>query len=230
MEEISLSDVLKNFGLTLFCFAFGCFLGVFIAFTFFYLNQALFTNLIKFFSERIIFGAQYVGSYKLWFIINNLFVTLLLVASSVFMMSLMLRRRRPKYFKGFKNMEIRRPKVTLYSLYIIPIGALIINGALVSMILVYGLLNFGYSSFKTAFLLLLPHGMSEILSLIFASSIGLAYLEVLKPYILKRQWGKAREIGRKLLFSNTTLFVVVCIAILVIFSGYIEGSFAVMIT
>ena len=227
MKEISLSDVIKNFGISIFYYAVGSSLGVFVGFLLSAINKSFFQRVIQVLVERTTFGEQYVGSYKLWFIINNFFVLFLIVASSVFMMNLVLRKRRPKYFnkfKRFERFEKNRPQVTMFSLYMIPIGALIINGALISLLLTYALTNFGYKQFEATFILLVPHGLSEVLALIFATSIGLAYLEVLKPYILSKKWDEARKIGRELLFSKVTLIVVFFIALLIIFSGYIEGS------
>lgn len=230
MRELSLSDVIKNFGISVFSFTAGLSFGVFFGFFLSIADKSLLQSMINFFVERTTFGEQYFGSYKIWFIVNNLFALLLIVGSAVLMMSVFLRKKRPTYFKKFRRFEETRPKVTLYSLYVIPIGALFINGAIVSLLLVYTLVNFGYKQFETVFILLTPHGATELLGLIFASSIVLAYLEVLKPYILNGRWDDAKKIGKRLLFSNVTLIVVFFIVLLIIFSGYIEGSFATMLS
>lgn len=229
MKKISVSDVAKNFGMAVIYFIVGGFIGTAIGFSLFYIDESLLARIIQLFSQRITFGEQYVGNYKIWFILNNLVATFLIVASTVFMMSIFLRKRKPRFFNRFKNFEARRPKVTLYSLYIIPIGALIINGVLISILLTYGLLNFGYAAFIAAVLLIVPHGMTEILSLIFAASMGLAYLEVLKPYILKMRWNEAKKIGKQLLFSKTTLIFIIFIALLVVFSGILEGNLVTLL-
>lgn len=224
MKEISIDDVVKNLGLSFFYFISGCSTGVFAGFILFKFDNSLLQLLIEFFVKRITFGEKYVGSFKLWFILNNLVVLLLIVASTALLMSMFLRKRRPVFFKRFKNMEKNRPQVTLYSMYMIPIGSLFINGFLVCLLLIYTLMNLGFAEFKTTFLLLLPHGFTEVLALVFAASLGLVYLEVLKPYVLSKKWDEARKIGRHLLFSKTTLTFVVLIIFLAVFSGFIEGS------
>jgi uncharacterized membrane protein SpoIIM required for sporulation len=95
--------------------------------------------------------------------------------------------------------------------------------------LIYALLSVGFQYFKTLFLLLLPHGINEVFGLMLASSLGLAYLKVLKPYILKKQWKEAKKIGKQMLMSKTTLVIVILIALLIIFSGLLEGSLATVI-
>jgi uncharacterized membrane protein SpoIIM required for sporulation len=111
----------------------------------------------------------------------------------------------------------------------IPLGALLINGFLVALLLAYTMLNFGFQNFEGLSLILLPHGINEILGLLFSSALGLSYLEVLKPYILSKRWDEAKKIGGQLLFSRTTAIVAVWIIILIIFSGFLEGSFAVLL-
>lgn len=224
MKEVSVADVIKNLGISFFYFAIGIFAGTLVGFTLFFSDKTLYQKIIQLFVKRITFGIQYFGNSELWFIANNLFVILMIVASSVFLMGIILRKRRPIYIKRFRRFEENRPQVTLFSLYMIPIGALIINGFLISLLMVYTFLNFDYQEFQIFFALLLPHGVTELLGLIFSTSIGLAYLEVLKPYILAKRFDTARKVGKKLLLSKTTLLVIIWIAILIIFSGYIEGS------
>lgn len=229
MKEISVADVIKYLSVSFFYFILGCSFGMFTGFLLFFFNKTLLQKIIDIFIKRITFGAQYVGSYKLWFILNNLFVVLLMVVAVLLVMTVVLRRRRPiKFFKRFARVEENRPKVTLFSLYMIPIGAMMINGFLVTLLLIYTLMNFGYQNFETLFLFLLPHGISEILGLLFSSALALAYLEVLKPYILNRQWEKAKKIGKQLLLSKTTAMVVFLIILLIIFSGFIEGNLTVL--
>jgi hypothetical protein len=203
---------------------------VFAGFLLFFSNKILYQKIINLFIKRTTFGVQYLGSYKLWFILNNLVVTFLMITAVLLIMTIVLRKRRPtKFLKRFGRIEERRPKMTLLSLYMIPVGTLLINGFLITLLLIYTLLNFGFQKFETLFLFLLPHGVNEILALLFSSSLGLAYLEVLKPYILSRQWEEAKKIGKQLLLSKTTLMVAVWIALLIIFSGFIEGGLAALI-
>lgn len=229
MEKISISDVIKNLRITFLYFITGCLAGVLIGFLLFFVDKTLLKKIIDLFTRRITFGLQYIGSYKVWFILNNLVVMLLMIASVIFMVTLFFRKREPiKLFKRFRRIE-EKPKVTLFSLYIIPIGALLINGFLVSMLLIYVLMNFGFQNFKTLFLLMLPHGINEVLGLMLSSSLGLAYLKVLKPYILKKQWKDVRKIGKQLLLSRTTLIIAIWIVLLIIFSGFLEGSLATVV-
>jgi len=230
MGKISISDVVKHLATSFFYFILGCSFGTFTGFLLFFWNKTIYQKIIDLFIKRITFGIEYLGSYKLWFILNNLFVVLLMIISVLLIMSMVFRKRRPtKFLKRFQGVEENRPKVTLFSLYIIPIGALIINGFLITLLLVYTLLNLGFQEFQTLFIFLLPHGINEILGLLFSSALGLAYLEVLKPYILSKQWEEAKKIGKQLLLSKTTLIVVIFVAILIIFGGFLEGSLATLI-
>ena len=229
-NKISIAAVIKHLAISFFYFVAGCSFGVFAGFILFFSNKVLFQQIIDLFLKRITFGVQYLGSYKIWFILDNLVVIFLMITGILLMMTMFLRKRRPiKIFnRRFRRMQ-ERPKITLFSLYMIPIGALFINGFLISLLLAYTLLNFGFQNFEGLSLILLPHGINEILGLLFSSALGLSYLEVLKPYILSKRWDEAKKIGRQLLFSKTTAIVVVWIVMLIIFSGFLEGSFAVLL-
>lgn len=231
ISEISIQDVIKQLAVSFFYLSAGLSVGVFAGFILFFSDKVLFQQIINLFLKRTTFGVQYLGSYKLWFIANNLVVIFLMITGVLLMMKMFLRKRRPvKIFNRFKFRRMEeRPKVTLFSLYMIPVGALVINGFLLSLLLAYTLLNFGFQKFEGLFLILLPHGINEILGLLFSSALGLAYLEVLKPYILNKKWDEAKKIGKQLLLSKTTATVAVWIIILIIFSGFLEGSFATLL-
>jgi len=230
ISKISIQDVIRHLAISFFYFVVGCSFGVFIGFVLFFSNKVLFQQVIDLFLKRITFGIQYFGNYKLWFILNNLVVIFLMITGILLMMTMFLRKRKSiKIFNTrFRRIQ-ERPEITLFSLYMIPLGALFINGFLVSLLLAYTLLNFGFQKFEGLFLILLPHGINEILGLLFSSALGLSYLEVLKSYILNRRWDEAKKIGKRLLLSKTTVLVVIWIIILIIFSGFLEGSFATLL-
>jgi uncharacterized membrane protein SpoIIM required for sporulation len=126
-------------------------------------------------------------------------------------------------FKRFRSFEKRRPKIILSALYIIPIGALTINGFLLSLFSTYVLLNYGKEKFLFAILLTFPHGINEILALLFATSLVLAYLQILKPIILRGNLKLAVKKIKNLIASRVTIFFTILIILLVLFSGVLEG-------
>lgn len=230
MEKISISDVVKYMSLSFFYFILGCSFGMFSGYLLFFFNKTLYQQIINLFVRRLTFGIQYVGNYKIWFILNNLVVILLLISSILIMTNVIFRKRRTiKFFTRFENIEKHRPRMMLFSLYMIPIGVLIINGFLISLLLIYTLLNFGFQRFQIFFLLLLPNGINEILALVLSSSLVLVYLKILKPYILNKRWKEAKKVARQLLTSNTTMFMLALIVLLIIFSGFVEGSLMALI-
>jgi uncharacterized membrane protein SpoIIM required for sporulation len=77
--------------------------------------------------------------------------------------------------------------------------------------------------------LTLPHGTIEIIALLLASSLVLAYLKILKPTILKGNLKQAVKIAKKLLASQVTLFFVVLIILLLFFSGIMEGVLILLV-
>jgi uncharacterized membrane protein SpoIIM required for sporulation len=111
----------------------------------------------------------------------------------------------------------------------IPIGALVINGALISLFLTYVLLSSGFGTFSTAFALMIPHGVNEFVALVLASSYGLAYIHLIEPFVLKRNWKNITRTSRQFFFSQTTYVFIVLILVLIVFGGFIEGSLSVLV-
>jgi uncharacterized membrane protein SpoIIM required for sporulation len=185
----------------------------------------------------MLFGLEFMSSlvgekyYTLWFILNNLVVMLVVIAASVFILTRISSRPRflEKKFKGFKNfskfrnVERRRPKMTLFSLYMVPVGALILNGFLIALFATYVFLTYGQNSF-TALALLVPHGINEVIALILAASLGVSYLKVMSPLILRGNMKGAIAVGGRLLRTKATFYVIVIILTLIVFSGFVEGA------
>ena len=170
-------------------------------------------------------GIELLGEhYTLWFILNNIVALMIIVMASVFIFMFVLKKRRiPKSFKKFSLIERHNPRITLYSAYIIPIGALVINGFLVNLFLTHALFSYGIERAIGAVILMMPHGVNELMALFMASSLGLAYLKILSPMIKRGQIDKSIALSKVLLTSNTTLFFIGFIALLIIFSGFLEG-------
>lgn len=206
-------------------FVIGSFLGVFSGLTLFVFNKDLLDFILTVWFKRILFGTTIFGNqYTFWFVLNNIVVLLLIVVASILIMFLIMRKRKYISYDRFGIMEKQHPRITLLSLYVIPIGALMINGFLLSLFVFYVLFNYGFDKFVTSMLLLLPHGINEILALFLASSLALSYIKILSPLILARKWNSCRKVGKELLSSRVTLFIITLIAILVLFSGFIEGA------
>jgi hypothetical protein len=224
-KKFDVKFVFSQMPLTIVYFFIGSSLGTIISFLLFFLNREFLTFLLEIWFNRLRIGLEILGGHQtLWFIINNIVALMLIILASVLIFSFVLRKKKaPKYFKRFNNLERHNPKITLYSAYMIPIGALVINGFLVSLFLTYALFNYGIESAASALILMVPHGVNEIVALFIACSLGLAYLKIISPMIKKRQIDKSIKTGKSLLFSKTTLTFIVLIAILVVFSGFVEG-------
>jgi len=106
----------------------------------------------------------------------------------------------------------------------IPSGVLFINGFVISFFSIYVLLNLGYGKFVEILLIMIPNGLTEILALMLACSLGFSYLDVLKPFIMKMMWKECVKNGKRLFNSKTTFYIMILISLLIIFSGFIEGS------
>jgi uncharacterized membrane protein SpoIIM required for sporulation len=105
----------------------------------------------------------------------------------------------------------------------LPIGALLINSFLISFFIVYVYLSRGYDQFIQSIQILSMNGITEMLALVLAATLGLAYVKILEPLILERKWKEAIQVGKKMVFSKTSLYIFIFIAILVVFSAYAEG-------
>jgi uncharacterized membrane protein SpoIIM required for sporulation len=154
----------------------------------------------------------------------------LVVVSVAALMIILHLQRTPTFYlsKRFYRFEKYRPKITLYGLYIIPIGALLINGSLITFFVSYIYLTRSYQEFISMTALLLPHGINESLALLIAAALGLAYLKILSPLILNRKWQTATRKAKLMLHSKVTWIFLVIIALLVVFSGFIEAMLTLL--
>jgi uncharacterized membrane protein SpoIIM required for sporulation len=150
---------------------------------------------------------------------------ILIVAGSVLILINVARTKKFFYANRFRSIERRHPQMTVKSLFMIPVGAMFINGFLISLFCTFVFLNSGYTKLLDLILLLLPHGINEILALFLASSLGLSYVKIMEPLILKKRWDEAIAVGKRMILSKVTLYVLIFIAILVVFGGFVEGAF-----
>lgn len=219
--ELTFHLVLKQIPRTFLFFILGIILGIIVGYILFNINKGIFENIIRIWSNKILFGFNVIGSS--WFMINNLIAILVIILA--FMVILGIFYKTSKHTRKF-NIERKNPEITLFGLYIIPFGASFINGFFLSFFSIYILLSFGFEKFAIAVLLQYPHGIVEIPALILATSLALAYIEIIRPFVLKVDWKKCIIKGKKLVFSRVTLFFVIVILILIIFSGFIEKMLA----
>lgn len=198
----------------------GLVFGIFL----FYVNKSLYQSLLQSWSNRLLFGVQLLNNhYTTWFILNNL-VAMITAIMGILLILLLIKRRRHMKRNRFELFEKHHPRMTLLSLYMIPIGAVFINAFFVSILLTYVYLSSGYTELLRAVLILLPNGLNEILALLFASSLGLSYLKIIEPLILKGKWERTIDVSKKLVFSKTSLYFILFIVILIVFAAYLEGS------
>lgn len=230
MKKLTFQIVFKQMPNSLAYFFTGFFVSILFGYFIFYFNKSLYETILSLWSKRLLFGLGLFGNnYSFWFVLNNIIVLFLIIVASILMIFLVMRRKNFGFSSRPKIIERRHPKITLISLYMIPIGALIINGFLIGLFLTYIFLNYDFHKFIESFLLILPHGINEILALVLATSLSLTYIKILSPLILNRKWDACRKKGKELLVSKVTLFVVCLIAILVLFSGFIEGLLTLLI-
>jgi len=231
MKNINIQMVFKELPYSLLYFLIGSFSGYFTSYILFNFDKNLLETILNIWLRRILFGINFFESnnYVFWFILNNVIAMLLVVVAIILIITHI--AKTPDYIitKKFRSLEKRRPKIVLSGLYMIPLGALLLNGFLLSLFIGYVWLSFGFNNFLTSLLLLLPHGIVELTALFLASSLGLTYLKILKPLILKERWEECGKIGKNLLISKTTLFIAVIIIILVVFGGFMEGTLSLII-
>jgi uncharacterized membrane protein SpoIIM required for sporulation len=227
MQKITVKLVLDQLPIAIKYFFASIIFGASSCFLIFKINKKILEAILNLWSKRILLGIIFFGEkFSLsWFIANNIIALMLVIIS--FLLILLLPRSKGKF--KFKDIERRRPKIILSALYIIPVGALVINGFFLSLFSTYVLLNFGKEKFFIALALTLPHGTIEIIALLLASSLVLAYLKILKPTILKGNLKQAVKIAKKLLASQVTLFFVVLIILLLFFSGIMEGVLVLLV-
>jgi len=225
MEHFNFRFVLKQLPYTLLYFLIGVITGAVFGYGLFYTKKSLYEYILSLWFKRILFGVKFLDNqYILWFILNNFVVMILIVVGSVLILMNVFRTRKFFQHRRFQSIERHHPRMTTASLYMIPIGAVFVNGFLISFFSTFVFLNLGYSKLIDLLLLLSPHGINEILALLLASSLGLSYVKIMEPLILKKRWNEAISVGKKMIFSKTTLYVLAFIAILVVFSGFIEGA------
>ncbi|MBS3055232.1 MAG: stage II sporulation protein M [Candidatus Aenigmarchaeota archaeon] len=202
----------------------GFVIGAICGYLLFYANRPFYEFILKSWFQRILFGAKYLDNqYTLWFVINNFLALTLAIVGGMFLL-MSIGRRRFAFSNKFKSFERYHPKVTMFSLYMLPIGATFINSFLISLFLVFTYLSRGYDIFLLSVNALVPHGINEIFALILASSLGLSYVKILEPIIMKKRWEEAIKLGKQMVLSKTSFYVFLFIAILILFSAFLEGS------
>ena len=224
MKRFTLSYVLKFFPSTLKYLFFGFLSGAVFGFALFYVNKNLYQEILQTWSKRILFGAALLqNQYTLWFIANNLIALVFAIIGIVLLLILISRRKRFTSNR-FAAFEKHHPKITLASLYMIPIGVVFINSFLITLFLTYTYLNDGFQKLMLVFVAIFPNGINEILALMLASSLGLSYLKIMRNLILKNKMREAIKVGKQLVFSKTSLYIFILIVILIVFAAYLEGS------
>jgi len=228
MESFDFGLIIKQVRNSLAYFFIGIFFGSAISSFLFLLDENMLEKILNLWFERTTFGVKYFGDYRIWFIANNLFALFMVIISLVIITSIFLRKRKlhHSYFADYEN---KHPIVTLYSLYMMPVGALLINGAIVSLFLTTILLRDGMEKFSTALSLITPHGLYEFLALILVASYSLSYIQIIKPLVLKKDWKGIKKASKKIFFSNTSMVFIFMIVILVVFGGIIEGSLSLLL-
>ena len=207
----------------------GALLGSGIGSFLFAADRKIIDSILSFWFKRMMFGLEYVGNdYRLWFILNNLMAFLMIIIA-IFLIIFMFMKKKKFGNNYFKSYEEEHPIITLYSLYMMPIGALIINGALVSLFLTFTFLDGGFVKFSTALSLMMPHGLNEFIALILASSYGLAFIQTIEKLVLKKKWKEIRKISKKIFLSQITLLFIIFIIILVFFGGIAEGTLSLLL-
>lgn len=231
MKKLTFQFVFRQIPNALAYFFVSFLASIVLGFFIFSLKKSLYETILNLWFKRLLFGFNFFGkSNPFWFTLNNIIVMLLIVLATALMVFLIMRRKPSGFSSRPRMMERRHPKITLASLYMIPIGALVINSFLIGFFLTYAFLNYGFNEFKTSVLLLVPHGINEMLALILATSLALAYIKILSPFVLSRRWDVCRKKVKELLLSNVTMFVVFLIILLTLFSGFVEGMLTLLIT
>lgn len=223
MKKLTIRLVFNQLPRTFLYFIIGSLLGTLTGYILFYTNRELFEFVLTVWRKRIMLGVSFGAQPTFWFILNNIIALSLVVVASILILLHISKTPTYLFTKKFRRFEKHRPKITLFGLYIIPVGALLVNSFLLSLFAMYVLLNFSFEKFVEVAYLLVPHGINELIALLLASSLGLSYLQILSPLILSKRWKKCVEVGKSLLRSNVTLFFVAVIAILIVFSGFLEG-------
>jgi hypothetical protein len=230
MNKFKLSYVLEFIPSTLAYLFYGFIGGAIFGFSLFYIDKSLYQAILQTWFKRILFGAALLQkNYILWFIANNLIALVFAIVGFVLLLILISRRRRFTSNR-FVAFERHHPKITLASLYMIPIGALFINSFLISVLLTYVYLTEGFQKLMLIFAAIFPNGINEILALILASSLALSYLKIMKPLILKNKMKEAIKLSKQLIFSKTSLYIFIFIVILIVFAAYLEGSAISLLT
>ncbi|MFH0711357.1 MAG: hypothetical protein V1944_02155 [Candidatus Aenigmatarchaeota archaeon] len=223
MEKFDLGLVLRQLPKAVTYLIIGFILGATVGYFLFSISRASYEVILSSWFKRVMFGAKLLNNqYVLWFIINNFVALILAIAGGVLIIT-NIGRKRAGYSKRFQVFEKHHPKVTMFSLYMLPIGALLINSFLIAFFLMYVYLSRGYDQLIQSLSVLSLNGITEMLALVLAASLGLSYVKVLEPFIMKRKWKESIGLGKKVVWSKTSFYVFVLIAILIVFSAYAEG-------
>lgn len=224
MEKLTSRFVIHQLPEVFFYFVLGSVAGGAFGHYLFYSNKIFYEFLLTVWFKRILFGVKFLNNqYIFWFILNNFTAMLVAIAASLLVLTQIAKRKTYLFARKFKMSEKRHPKITLLSLYMIPTGALIINGFLISLFLTFILLSNGFDKFVLILLKLSPHGVGELLALFLATALGLSYIKILSPLILSKKWNLCVKESKNLFLSWVTILFIFLIAVLVVFSGFVEG-------
>lgn len=228
MKGFSLSRVLRETPKVFLYYILGSIAGLAFGYLMFAADRSSLEALLNMWSKRLLLGIELGGGdwNALWFILNNLAVMLVVIGASVFI--LVQISRKPLMIRKFKRFR-EPPKMTMFGLYIVPIGAMVLNGFLIAMFASYIYLAYGIESFTSAVVLMIPHGINEILALTLACSLGIASINAIKPYVMKGQSEKAIKVGKSILRSKATFYILIIIATLIVFSGMVESLLSTLI-
>ena len=228
--KFSVKSVVRQIPCSILFFVLGCTSGAFLSSFLFLVDKQLLAQILNLWSKRILFGLEiFQENYTFWFLLNNSIALIVISLASVLIAIYIFRTPTFLVSKKFRNVEKHRPKITLIGLYMVPILAPFLNGFFNTLFVFYILLAYGFKNLQTVLFLILPHGISEIIALLLASSLGLAYLKILKPLILKKKWKKCIKIGKKLVKTKTTVFFITLILILAILGSSVEGLIALLL-
>jgi hypothetical protein len=191
-------------------------------------NPVVLEILVRVWSERLLLGMRLFG--VTWFILNNVLAMFLLLTACFLI--LIWVTKTPEYYltKVFKRARKYRARLIWFGLRLIPMGALFVNSFLITLLLSWVWLKFGSGVALNIALLLLPHGLNELIALVLATSLVLAYLHVLSPFVLAERWKEAARQAKSLLVAKPTLVIALIILAQLTLSGAIEGVLMVALS
>ncbi len=227
MQNLTFPFVLQQLKAVAFLFLIGLVLGAIAGFILYNFGIDFYSFIISSWSQRLLFGMRILGEKysTLWFIANNT-MALFIIVFALVMIVTHISKDPVRGVNKFREFEKERPKITVVGLYMLPVGALLINSFLVSLFVTYVYLTRGFDSFFTALSFIVPHGINEIAALFMASSLALAYVKILSKLIMKKKWYMVKDTAKNLVESRVSLTFFIIIAILIVFSGFVEGILA----